>query len=102
MRRCPFIGKLKPRTTSVHLPSKLEPMRLRALHSLFSSFIDLLLVALAFIPLPSEAQLRIVCWGNPGTTNVPANLTNIRSIAAGYNHCLVLLSNGTVVAWGDN
>jgi len=77
-------------------------MRLRSPQSFFPSFIGVMLVALAFIPLSSTAQLRVVCWGNPTTTNVPANLTNIRSIAAGYNHCLVLLSNGTVVAWGDN
>lgn len=51
-----------------------------------------------------QAQLRIYCWGNPndGITNVPAGLSNIRSIAAGYNHCLVLFSNGTVTAWGNN
>jgi hypothetical protein len=48
--------------------------------------------------------MRVVCWGNSvnGLTNVSPGLINVRAIAAGYNHCLALLSNGTVVAWGDN
>ncbi len=52
----------------------------------------------------AQAQLRVYCWGNPndGITNVPAGLANIRAIAAGYNHCLVLFSNGTMAAWGNN
>lgn len=69
-----------------------------------ANFVTLLLVTLTLCLTTVEAQLRVVCWGNPndGVTNVPVNLTNIRSIAAGYNHCLALLSNGTVVAWGNN
>ena len=64
----------------------------------------LLCAGCSMFPLAVPAQLRLICWGNPndGITNVPAGLANIRSIAAGYNHCLVLLSNGTVVAWGNN
>jgi hypothetical protein len=60
--------------------------------------------ALALKPVNAAAQLHVVCWGssNSGITNVPASLANVRSIAAGYNHCLALLSNGTVVAWGNN
>ncbi len=52
----------------------------------------------------TQAQLRVFCWGNSseGITNVPPGLVNVRAIAAGYNHCLVLFSNGTMTAWGDN
>src|SRR5262249_2802482 len=33
---------------------------------------------------------------------LPAGLTNIVDIAAGYTHGLALRSNGAVVGWGDN
>ena len=60
--------------------------------------------ALVLLSSPARAELRVYCWGNSasGITNVPAGLMNIRAIAAGYNHCLVLFSNGTMAAWGDN
>jgi len=47
---------------------------------------------------------RIYVWGSSfyGQTNVPPWLTNVKAMAAGYNHSLALRSNGTVVAWGDN
>lgn len=62
--------------------------------------------------LPSEANgfsmaLRrngtVAVWGNSswGQTTIPANLTNVAAIAAGGTHCLALLSNGIVRAWGD-
>jgi uncharacterized delta-60 repeat protein len=43
-------------------------------------------------------------WGDNyyGQTNVPAGLTNVVAIAAGYYHNLALRADGTVVAWGDN
>jgi len=31
-----------------------------------------------------------------------AGLVNVTAIAAGYNYCLALMSDGTVWAWGDN
>ena len=51
-----------------------------------------------------SAQMQIVAWGDNffGQTNVPAGLSDVRAIAAGYNHSLALRSNGLVVAWGDN
>ncbi|HUA10724.1 MAG TPA: immunoglobulin domain-containing protein [Solirubrobacteraceae bacterium] len=39
-----------------------------------------------------------------GTSSVPvkvSGLSEVTSIAAGENHCLALLANGTVKAWGD-
>lgn len=46
----------------------------------------------------------VVAWGyntSFGETNVPAGLTNVTAISAGYQFNLVV-SNGYVVAWGDN
>ena len=96
MKRC------ETHLSRIAVPDGALPCQATRLHA--SIFIGWLLVALTLISIPAKAQLRVICWGNPndGITNVPANLTNVRSIAAGYNHCLVLLSNGTVVAWGNN
>jgi hypothetical protein len=46
----------------------------------------------------------VVAWGynsSFGETNVPAGLTNVTAISAGFQFNLVV-SNGYVVAWGDN
>lgn len=48
----------------------------------------------------------VIAWGGNGSgqTNVPPNLTNAVSIAAGScaSHTLALRADGTVVAWGKN
>ena len=45
----------------------------------------------------------VVTWGPPDArAEVPADLTNVLAIAAGYYHDLALKADGTVVAWGDN
>ena len=46
----------------------------------------------------------VAAWGNndSGQTTVPAGLSNVVAIAAGYYHSLALTSNGSVVAWGYN
>jgi len=62
-------------------------------------------MAMLFLALNAPAaEPRVYVWGSNsnGQTNVPPWLTNVKAIAAGYNHCLALRSNGTVVAWGDN
>lgn len=53
--------------------------------------------------LPSSGG-SIVAWGDTshGATNVPADLTNVTLVAAGYNHSLALRNDGTVAAWGRN
>lgn len=45
---------------------------------------------------------QIVAWGDNsyGQTNVPAGLSNVVSIAAGFWHTLALKNDGTVSAWG--
>src|ERR1035441_6721633 len=50
--------------------------------------------------LPGSA----VAWGDStyGQCNVPRDLTNVVSIAAGYQHSLALKADGAVVAWGEN
>jgi hypothetical protein len=51
-----------------------------------------------------SAQLRVVGWGDNsyGQAIPPPGLSDIKAIAAGESHSLVLRSNGTVVAWGSN
>ncbi|RSS60515.1 hypothetical protein EF912_09805 [Streptomyces sp. WAC07061] len=46
---------------------------------------------------PSNTPVTV---GNPGNPSAP--LTGVVAIAAGCDHSLALLSNGTVRAWGDN
>jgi alpha-tubulin suppressor-like RCC1 family protein len=46
----------------------------------------------------------VVVWGDNtfGETNVPANLVNVTSIAAGGSFCLTLNNNGTLFGWGQD
>ena len=52
------------------------------------------------LSLLSNGEVRD--WGNAGigTQNVPANVTNVVSVAAGALHSLALRANGTLVIWG--
>lgn len=52
----------------------------------------------------SGSAQEVICWGNGsyGQTNVPAGLSNVVAVAAGWFHTLALRADGTVVAWGDN
>jgi alpha-tubulin suppressor-like RCC1 family protein len=54
-----------------------------------------------------RASGQVIVWGNTlygnaGQTNVPSTATNVIELAAGDAHCLALISNGTVVAWGED
>jgi alpha-tubulin suppressor-like RCC1 family protein len=44
----------------------------------------------------------LVGWGPDmyGQTDIPAGLSNVMSIAAGFYHCLAAKADGTVMAWG--
>jgi hypothetical protein len=45
----------------------------------------------------------VVGWGRSDCQlNIPAGLSGVIAIAAGYNHSLALKGDGTVVAWGSN
>ena len=46
----------------------------------------------------------VVAWGKnrEGQTTVPAGLSGVVAIAAGYYHPVALKQDGTVVAWGGN
>jgi hypothetical protein len=46
----------------------------------------------------------VVAWGNDedGQTTVPAGLSGVIAVAAGWFHSVALKGDGTVVAWGDN
>lgn len=55
----------------------------------------------AFVCLPDG---RVVGWGNNqfGVLDIPTELQDAVSVAAGWKHALALRRNGTVVAWGNN
>lgn len=53
----------------------------------------------------SEPHGRVVAWGlngDRGQQDVPADLADVRKIAAGRTHGIALRCNGTVVGWGAN
>ena len=41
-------------------------------------------------------------WSELGQTDVPAGLSNVTAIAAGWDHSLALRSDGTMAGWGTN
>src|SRR5215471_18326806 len=53
--------------------------------------------------LLAAAHGQIIAWGenNAGQTSVPAGLTNVTAIAAGWDHSLALRSDRRVVSWGS-
>ncbi len=58
------------------------------------------------IPLSAlvQSDYSAVAWGDNGSgqTNVPAGLSDVIAVAAGYYYSLALRSDLTVVAWGNN
>jgi len=62
----------------------------------------LLILLLTLLPGLCSAAGSLLVWGSGLGTNLPPALTNVTAISAGSGHCLALLSNGSVAAWGDN
>lgn len=67
--------------------------------------IDIAITQYNAFAVTSDGQLYT--WGDPafGLTgnNVPlAAQTNVQSIHSGFEHAVVLLNDGSIVAWGDN
>src|SRR5438552_10579400 len=62
---------------------------------------QLLVFGCMLASLPSFAG-SLIAWGSGMGTNVPPTLTNVISVAAGLDHCVVLLADGSVSAWGNN
>ncbi|HWN93547.1 MAG TPA: hypothetical protein VNT99_00825 [Methylomirabilota bacterium] len=67
------------------------------------------LFALLLLCLPSSNAVEILQWGDSsrggsfaGPTNPPPDLTNAVAVTAGFYHCLALLADGRVHAWGNN
>lgn len=63
-----------------------------------------LLALLWMWPTDGAYQGTVVAWGNNshGQTNVPAELGQVKAIAAGGYHTLAVKVDGTVAAWGRN
>jgi len=53
--------------------------------------------------VPSGAYPSVIAWGDNqfGATSLPANLSNVDEIAAGYSSSLARRADGTVTAWGN-
>ncbi len=64
-----------------------------------------LIVSLLWLGLIADsgaATGTVVAWGDNqfGQLNMPAGLTNVVAVAAGYYHSLALKQDGTVIGWG--
>lgn len=62
------------------------------------------LVAGVLLGFSCQSSGQVIIWGATSATitNVPAEATNVISLAGGDEHCLALRRDGTVVAWGKN
>jgi alpha-tubulin suppressor-like RCC1 family protein len=59
---------------------------------------------IALLRVTAVTPGTVVAWGNNsyGQSTIPADLSHVRAIAAGWYHTVALKSDGTVVEWGDN
>jgi len=62
-----------------------------------------------FVPCGAHASGLVAPWGNQNniqfdqwkTTVLPEGVVNIKAGAAGFEHAVALIADGTVVAWGN-
>ena len=55
------------------------------------------------VTVGQPASPFVVGWGGTqAVSGIPSTLSGVRSVAAGSQHALALLANGTVTAWGSN
>jgi len=76
-----------------------------SLHLLIlSGLLAVMLAGLTTSRVKAASPGTVVTWGDDwyGETVVPAGLTDVTAIAAGFYHNLALKSDGTVMAWGDD
>ncbi|MEN8743570.1 MAG: putative Ig domain-containing protein [Lentimonas sp.] len=59
-------------------------------------------VGYRYTPLRLFIGSYITGWGSQLPSGMPAGLTDVVELAAGEDHCLALLKDGTVVAWGND
>src|ERR1051325_5066997 len=57
-------------------------------------------VMLMALGTASAAQNSVVVWGNSSMTNVPAEVTNVGSVTAGYSGCVAVGRDGQLHSWG--
>jgi alpha-tubulin suppressor-like RCC1 family protein len=50
----------------------------------------------------SDVPVAVCAPGQGGTLPCPTSLSGVKTVAAGKNHSLALMNNGTVLAWGLN
>lgn len=50
--------------------------------------------------IAAKANGTVVSWGNPPAP-VPAGLTNVKTVAAGYYHALAIREDNSLVVWGE-
>ena len=59
-------------------------------------------VGYSYSPLRLFIGPYITGWGSRLPSGMPAGLTDIVAVAAGTDHCLALLEDGTVISWGND
>src|ERR1700722_3409681 len=67
-------------------------------------FAPFVFVCLAILGICSNAMGQVSAWGDSanGQNVVPSGLSGVAQVACGFHLDAVLLSNGTVKAWGSS
>jgi Tol biopolymer transport system component len=65
----------------------------------------LICLSLPVLAVPAAAQNELIGWGDPGPSSTvplpPAGLNAVQ-VKAASDYCAALLSDGSILAWGDN